>query len=144
MSQTKQSYNMIINQHYEITLNTYKACWFWTSHRKLICSHIELNNNRSLTNNNKCFNNIYDVSVLHRAFCYYLSFQYFDFECTGWRLFQKRVLCTNLDIYGFVVKSFPFENIALILNNVIYVSVVLFLFIQNVILVLFCLLVSNF
>jgi hypothetical protein len=31
----------------------------------------------------------------------YLAFQYFDFERTWWRLFQKRVVCTKSDIYVF-------------------------------------------
>ena len=32
----------------------------------------------------------------------YLAFKYFDFEGTRWRLFQKRVVCTKLDIYVFI------------------------------------------
>ena len=32
----------------------------------------------------------------------YLAFQSFDFEGTWWRLFQKRVVRTKLDIYVFV------------------------------------------
>jgi len=32
----------------------------------------------------------------------YLAFQYFDFERTLWRLFQKRVVRTKSDIYGFL------------------------------------------
>ena len=31
----------------------------------------------------------------------YLAFQYFDIERTWWRLFQRRVVRTKLDIYGF-------------------------------------------
>ena len=30
------------------------------------------------------------------------AFQSFDFEHTRWRLFQKRVVCTKLDIYIFI------------------------------------------
>ena len=29
-------------------------------------------------------------------------FKNFDFECTWWRLFQKRILCSKLDIYVFI------------------------------------------
>ena len=29
----------------------------------------------------------------------YLAFQFFDFEHTWWRLFQKHVVCTNFDFY---------------------------------------------
>jgi hypothetical protein len=32
----------------------------------------------------------------------YLAFQYFDFECTWWRFFQKRVVRTKFDIYAFI------------------------------------------
>jgi hypothetical protein len=32
----------------------------------------------------------------------YLAFQYFDIELTWWWLFQKRVVCTKLDIYFFI------------------------------------------
>jgi hypothetical protein len=40
----------------------------------------------------------------------YLAFQYFDylacdFERTWWRLLQKRVVCTKLDIYIFIKKK---------------------------------------
>ena len=31
----------------------------------------------------------------------YLAFQSFDLECIWWRLFQKRAVCTRLDIYIF-------------------------------------------
>ena len=31
-----------------------------------------------------------------------LAFQYFDFECTWWKLFQKRVVRTKFDIYVFI------------------------------------------
>jgi hypothetical protein len=38
--------------------------------------------------------------------CFYitciLDFQSYDYECVRWRLFQKRVVCTNLDIYVFI------------------------------------------
>jgi hypothetical protein len=33
----------------------------------------------------------------------YLAFQSFDFEHIWWRLFQKRVVCTKLDIYVFII-----------------------------------------
>ena len=32
----------------------------------------------------------------------YLSFQFFDYECTWWRLCQKRVMYSKLDIYVFI------------------------------------------
>ena len=32
----------------------------------------------------------------------YLAFQSFDFERTWWMLFQKRVVRTKLDSYGFI------------------------------------------
>jgi hypothetical protein len=32
----------------------------------------------------------------------YLAFQSSDFECTWWRLFQKRVVCNKFDIYVIV------------------------------------------
>ena len=35
----------------------------------------------------------------------YFAFQPFDFERTWWRLFQKRVVCTKLDIYVFITIS---------------------------------------
>jgi hypothetical protein len=31
-----------------------------------------------------------------------LDFQSYDYERVRWRLFQKRVVCTNLDIYVFI------------------------------------------
>jgi len=33
----------------------------------------------------------------------YLAFQSFDIECTWWRLFQKRVICTKFDFYVFII-----------------------------------------
>jgi hypothetical protein len=42
------------------------------------------------------------------------GFQYFDFECTWWRLIKKRVVCTELDIYVFIlyylVEDLPFPS----------------------------------
>jgi len=35
----------------------------------------------------------------------YLAFQYFDIESTWWRLFQKRVVRTKLDIYVFIATT---------------------------------------
>ena len=35
----------------------------------------------------------------------YLTFQSFDFECTWWRLFQKRSVRTKFDIYTFIVLN---------------------------------------
>ena len=32
----------------------------------------------------------------------YLAFHYFDIECTWWRLFQNRVVCTKFDITVFL------------------------------------------
>jgi len=32
----------------------------------------------------------------------YLALELFDFESTGWRLFQKRVVRTKLDIFVFI------------------------------------------
>jgi hypothetical protein len=32
----------------------------------------------------------------------YLAFQSFDFERTWWKLFQKRTIGTNVDIYVFI------------------------------------------
>jgi len=32
----------------------------------------------------------------------YMTFQSFDLERIGWWVFQKRVLCTNFDIYVFI------------------------------------------
>ena len=36
----------------------------------------------------------------------YLSFQSFNFERTWWRLFQKRVVHTKFDIYGFIQNMY--------------------------------------
>ena len=33
----------------------------------------------------------------------YLSFQSLDFECTWWKLSQKRVVCTKFDIHVFLI-----------------------------------------
>ena len=35
----------------------------------------------------------------------YLAFQSFDFQCTWWRLFQKRVMRTKFDIYVFIIRQ---------------------------------------
>ena len=32
----------------------------------------------------------------------YLAFQSLDYECTWWKLFQKRVVCTKFDIYVYI------------------------------------------
>jgi hypothetical protein len=40
---------------------------------------------------------------------YYLDFQSFDFERTWWRLFQRRVVCTNFDIYMYVFLIFHLD-----------------------------------
>lgn len=40
----------------------------------------------------------------------YSAFKYVGFECTCWRLFQKQIGCTKLDIYVFYYT----ENIPLI------------------------------
>ena len=37
---------------------------------------------------------------------YYLVFESFDFVRTWWRLFQKRVVCTKLDIYVFIIQTY--------------------------------------
>ena len=37
---------------------------------------------------------------------YYLAFQSFDFVRTWWRLFQKRVVLTNFDIYVFIIQTY--------------------------------------
>ena len=42
-----------------------------------------------------------------QIFIKYLSFQSFDFERTGKRIFQKRVMRTNFDIYVFITGSVP-------------------------------------
>ena len=34
-----------------------------------------------------------------------MSFQYFHYERTWWRLFQKRVVFNKLDFYGFITSS---------------------------------------
>jgi len=38
--------------------------------------------------------------IVPKHVLHYLSSQSFGFEHTRWRLFQKRVVCTKLDIYG--------------------------------------------
>ena len=52
------------------------------------------------------------LAILFRPFRFiapknlnYLAFQSFDFECTWWRLFHKRVVCTKLDIYVFIITN---------------------------------------
>ena len=44
--------------------------------------------------------------LLHERLLNYLAYQSFDFEHTWWRLFQKHVVCTNLDtnIYVLIVN----------------------------------------
>ena len=37
---------------------------------------------------------------------YYLAFQSFDCVRTWWRLFQKRVVRTNFDIYVFIIQTY--------------------------------------
>ena len=37
-----------------------------------------------------------------QPFLNYFAFQYFDIERTWWRLFQKRVVRSKLDIYVFI------------------------------------------
>jgi hypothetical protein len=36
----------------------------------------------------------------------YLAFQSFDVQRTWWRLFEKRVVCTKLDVYVFMHALF--------------------------------------
>ena len=40
----------------------------------------------------------YPVLLLPKSFKLYLAFQSFDFEHNWWRLFQKRILSTKLEI----------------------------------------------
>ena len=46
----------------------------------------------------------------------YLAFQSFNFERTWWRLFQKCVVRTKLDIYVFMTNTF----VQILLNVVLY------------------------
>ena len=39
----------------------------------------------------------------------YLAFQLFDFECTCWRLFQKRVVRIQFDIHVFIMEKCVFH-----------------------------------
>jgi hypothetical protein len=39
-----------------------------------------------------------------------LAFQYFDIERTWWRLFQKRVVRTELDVYVFITEHIWIDN----------------------------------
>ena len=36
-------------------------------------------------------------------FLIYLGFQYLDYEGTLWRLFQKLIVCTKVDIYVVII-----------------------------------------
>jgi hypothetical protein len=38
-------------------------------------------------------------------FYYYLAYQIIDFDCTQWMLFQKHVVCSKLDIHGFLIGT---------------------------------------
>ena len=38
-------------------------------------------------------------------FYYYLAYQFIDFERTQWMLFQKRVVCSKLDIHTFIIGT---------------------------------------
>ena len=51
-----------------------------------------------------CFEQIVFISDITLN---YLAFPSFDFERTCWRVFQKRLVCTKLDIYVFISKSTP-------------------------------------
>jgi hypothetical protein len=46
------------------------------------------------------------VILLPKIYLNYLVFQPFDLERRWWRSFQKRVLCTKLDIYVFIKETF--------------------------------------
>jgi len=41
----------------------------------------------------------------------YLAFQSFGFECAWWSLFQKRVVLTELDIYGFFLLVMIYNKV---------------------------------
>ena len=47
------------------------------------------------------YNNTWFLVFMLQKLLNYLAFQPFDFERTWWRLFQKRVVHTRLDIYVF-------------------------------------------
>jgi len=46
-----------------------------------------------------------------------LVFQYFDFGCTWRMLFQKRVVCSKLDIHSFIIPTFFYLFLYLILGH---------------------------
>ena len=52
----------------------------------------------------KYFNYFSDSLVFSHNFKI-IWFQSFDYECTRWRLFQKRIVCTKLHIYVFITTS---------------------------------------
>jgi hypothetical protein len=67
----------------------------WSAYFLKLSTCQELLSNWSMTNLIKI------KSLLYFLFINYLAFQSLDFECTWWRLFQKRVVHTNFDIYEY-------------------------------------------
>ena len=63
--------------------------WFWLSYLDPLTYLPE-----------KTFN-LFDFPVFW-LWAWWRWFQSFDFERTWWRLFQKRIVCIKLDIYGFI------------------------------------------
>ena len=71
------------------------------------------------------------VFLLLKTFILFGFFNYFDFECTWWRLFQKCVVRTKFDIY--IVHFYHISSLSLSINIPVYLELsVYFLMSQNI------------
>ena len=57
------------------------------------------------------FKPLLTIFLLQNIFLEYLVFQSFDFERTLWRLFQKRVVSTKLDIHVFILWNLIYNSL---------------------------------